>query len=216
MCLFCYSEDAISEEVVQCLRLSSFDSMQWSDEELLALLYFMFSDLGLLEAFKLDLVTLRNFLFQVYKNYNEVPFHNFRHCFCVAQMMYAMCVKADLPKRVGELEVLILLVSSICHDLDHPGYNNIYQINARTELALRYNDISPLENHHCSIAFRILELEESNIFKHMTSEEFKLVREGIIRCILATDMARHNEILAQFRDAVLQGFDYYNKSHINL
>ncbi|CAA9999636.1 unnamed protein product [Nesidiocoris tenuis] len=209
-------EDAISEEVVQCLRLSSFDSMQWSDEELLALLYFMFSDLGLIEMFKLDLVTLRNFLFQVYKNYNEVPFHNFRHCFCVAQMMYAMCIKSDLVRRIGGHEVLILLVSCICHDLDHPGYNNIYQINARTELALRYNDISPLENHHCSIAFRILELDECNIFKHMTSEEFKLVREGIIRCILATDMARHNEILAQFRDSVQQGFDEYNKTHVNL
>jgi len=31
-----------------------------------------------------------------------------------------------------------------------------YQINARTELAIRYNDISPLENHHCAVAFQIL------------------------------------------------------------
>lgn len=34
---------------------------------------------------------------------------------------------------------------------------SIFQINARTELALRYNDISPLENHHCAVAFEILE-----------------------------------------------------------
>lgn len=33
----------------------------------------------------------------------------------------------------------------------------ISQINARTELALRYNDISPLENHHCAVAFELLE-----------------------------------------------------------
>lgn len=33
----------------------------------------------------------------------------------------------------------------------------MFQINARTELALRYNDISPLENHHCAVAFEILE-----------------------------------------------------------
>lgn len=33
----------------------------------------------------------------------------------------------------------------------------LFQINARTELALRYNDMSPLENHHCAIAFEILE-----------------------------------------------------------
>lgn len=209
-------EQHISEEVRQCLRLSSFDSMLWSDEEILLLLQFMFTDLGLVQSIPLDITVLRNFLFQVYKNYNEVPFHNFRHCFCVAQMMYAMICKADLLKRMGDLEVLILIVSCVCHDLDHPGYNNIYQINARTELALRYNDISPLENHHCSIAFRILELDESNIFKNMDKDTYKHVREGIIRCILATDMARHNEILSQFREAMLSGFDYNNRTHINL
>lgn len=41
------------------------------------------------------------------------------------------------------------------------------------------------------------------------------VREGIIRCILATDMARHNEILTQFQEAV-PNFDYDNNAHTNL
>uniref|UniRef100_A0A1Q3FGW2 Phosphodiesterase n=1 Tax=Culex tarsalis TaxID=7177 RepID=A0A1Q3FGW2_CULTA len=129
--------------------------------------------------------------------------------------MYAITWHTNLIQRLGELEVLILLVSCICHDLDHPGYNNIYQINARTELALRYNDISPLENHHCSIAFRLLEHPECNIFRNMDKELYKDVREGIIRCILATDMARHNEILTQFQEAT-PIFDYNNKVHTNL
>ena len=72
-----------------------------------------------------------------------------------------------------------------------------WQINARTELALRYNDISPLENHHCSVAFNILEDPTANIFRLMDRDTFKSVREGMIRCILATDMARHNEIVNQ-------------------
>lgn len=89
------------------------------------------------------------------------------------------------------------------------------QINARTELALRYNDISPLENHHCSVAFRILELQECNILSALPPAAFRTVREGIIRCILATDMARHNEILAQFKD-ITPEFDFSNKSHTDL
>lgn len=121
----------------------------------------------------------------------------------------------DLPSKIGDLEVLILLTSCICHDLDHPGYNNIYQINAKTELAIRYNDISPLENHHCSVAFRILENEDCNIFKSFSSEDFKQVREGMIRCILATDMARHNEILTNFRE-ITPVFNYDDKAHVNL
>ncbi|KRT86360.1 hypothetical protein AMK59_1285, partial [Oryctes borbonicus] len=208
-------EAQVSENVKQWLRMPTFDSRQWEDEELLLLLQQMYLDYDFCSKFAIDINVLRNFLYEAYKNYNDVPFHNFRHCFCVAQMMYAITWAVDLPSKIGALEVLILLTSCICHDLDHPGYNNIYQINAKTELAIRYNDISPLENHHCSVAFRILENEDCNIFKSFTNEDFKTVREGMIRSILATDMARHNEILSQFRE-IIPDFDYSNKAHVNL
>lgn len=71
-----------------------------------------------------------------------------------------------------------------------------------------------MENHHCSVAFRILENEDCNIFKTFSNDMFKQVREGMIRCILATDMARHNEILAQFKE-ITPIFDYSNKVHVN-
>ena len=51
-----------------------------------------------------------------------------------------------------------------------------YQINARTEIAVRYNDISPLENHHCAISFKILSQPECNIFANCTPEVFKQIR----------------------------------------
>lgn len=51
----------------------------------------------------------------------------------------------------------------------------------------------------------------SHIFLFICRE----VREGIIRCILATDMARHNEILTQFRE-IISIFDFNNASHKNL
>ncbi|EZA62498.1 High affinity cGMP-specific 3',5'-cyclic phosphodiesterase 9A [Ooceraea biroi] len=205
----------VSSSVREWLRSPAFDARQWEDEELLLMLQTMFVELDLPQKFNIPLPILRNFLYEVYNNYNEVPFHNFRHCFCVAQMMYAIAWAVDLPSKIGDLEVLVLIVSCICHDLDHPGYNNIYQINARTELALRYNDISPLENHHCSVAFRVLEAPECNILASLDNPTYRIVREGIIRCILATDMARHNEILGQFTD-ITPEFDYTSKAHINL
>ena len=85
--LLCYSECQISAEVAAALRLPSFDISQWDDAEMLLLLYRMFNEFELCDRFALDRTTLKNFLYQVYKNYNEVPFHNFRHCFCVAQMV---------------------------------------------------------------------------------------------------------------------------------
>lgn len=70
--------------------------------------------------------------------------------------MYGLIWLTDLRNKLGRIDLLIMLTSALCHDLDHPGYNNVYQINAQTDLALRYNDISPLENHHCAVAFGIL------------------------------------------------------------
>ena len=89
------------------------------------------------------------------------------------------------------------------------------QINAGTELALRYNDVSPLENHHCSVAFSILQEAETNILRGLTAGEQRRARDGIIRCILATDMARHNEIIGQFRE-IIDEFDYSEPVHVNL
>ena len=40
----------------------------------------------------------------------------------------------------------------------------------------RYNDMSPLENHHCAVSFKILSSPECNIFMNLSPEEFKEVR----------------------------------------
>lgn len=37
----------------------------------------------------------------------------------------------------------------------------------------RYNDISPLENHHCSIAFRLLEFPDCNLLENITKDMYK-------------------------------------------
>lgn len=56
---------------------------------MLVLLQVMFTDLEFLTALQIELAVLQNFLFEVYRHYNSIPFHNFRHCFCVTQMVRA-------------------------------------------------------------------------------------------------------------------------------
>ncbi|XP_069791017.1 high affinity cGMP-specific 3',5'-cyclic phosphodiesterase 9A [Narcine bancroftii] len=214
----------VTEEVRQYLKTPTFDNWQWEDAEIMVLLQLMFIDLDFMNKFNIEMEVLQQFLYEVYQHYNNIPFHNFQHCFCVTQMMYGLIWLTDLQSCMDDIDILIMLTSAICHDLDHPGYNNAYQINARTELALRYNDISPLENHHCSVAFKILEKtcrlrklllcekHENNIFRNLTTEQYKRIREGMIKCVLATDMVRHNEILNQFR-SILPVFDFKNKDH---
>lgn len=42
--------------------------------------------------------------------------------------MYGLIWLMGLNKILEKVDLLILLTSAICHDLDHPGYNNAYQV----------------------------------------------------------------------------------------
>ena len=45
--------------------------------------------------------------------------------------MYGLIWLTDISSRVKDHEVLTMLTSALCHDLDHPGYNNAYQVECR-------------------------------------------------------------------------------------
>eukprot|EP01136_Pigoraptor_vietnamica_P033597 Opistho-1_new@96621 len=203
----------ISAEAREYLKNPTFNNWHWDDAEMLFLLQLMFQELGLVEKFKIDIERLKNFLVRVHQNYNNNPFHNFKHCFCVSQMMYGLISLTQLYEKLPDYEILVLLFSAVCHDLDHPGLNNAYQVNARTELAIRYNDVSPLENHHCSVAFQIISEPAANVFENLDKDMYNKVRAGTIKCILATDMARHGDILKAFKAHLESGFDFGNAEH---
>uniref|UniRef100_A0A2K5N8H8 Phosphodiesterase n=1 Tax=Cercocebus atys TaxID=9531 RepID=A0A2K5N8H8_CERAT len=203
-----YPKYLLSPETVEALRKPTFDVWLWEPNEMTELLEHSTTTVGLVRDFS---ITPRWLVSAKPNN----PFHNFRHCFCVAQMMYSMVWLCGLQEKFSQTDILILMTAAICHDLDHPGYNNTYQINARTELAVRYNDISPLENHHCAVAFQILAEPECNIFSNIPPDGFKQIRQGMITLILATDMARHAEIMDSFKEK-MENFDYSNEEHMTL
>uniref|UniRef100_A0A8D3AYF5 Phosphodiesterase n=1 Tax=Scophthalmus maximus TaxID=52904 RepID=A0A8D3AYF5_SCOMX len=208
-----YPKYTLSQETVEALKKPTFDVWHWEHNEMLSCLEYMYHDLGLVKEFNMNPITLKRWLLAIQENYRNNPFHNFRHCFCVSQMMYGMIHLCNLQEKMTLTDMGILMTAAVCHDLDHPGYNNTYQINARTELAVRYNDISPLENHHCAVAFQIISLPECNIFANVDPEAFKQIRQAIITLILATDMARHGEILDSFKQKV-DNFDFTNEEHV--
>ncbi|KAM4889180.1 high affinity cGMP-specific 3',5'-cyclic phosphodiesterase 9A isoform 2-T2 [Thomomys bottae] len=210
-----YPKYLLSPETVEALRKPTFDVWLWEPNEMLSCLEHMYHDLGLIRDFSINPVTLKRWLLCVQDNYRDNPFHNFRHCFCVTQMMYSMVWLCGLQEKLSQMDILVLMTAAICHDLDHPGFNNTYQINARTELAVRYNDISPLENHHCAVAFQILAQPECNIFSSVPPDSFRQIRQGMITLILATDMARHAEIMDSFKEK-MEAFDYSNEEHLTL
>lgn len=88
----------------------------------------MFLDLDLVKRFNIDYGVLCRWLLSVKKSYRKVIYHNWRHAFNVAQMMFSIVTATKWWKVLGDLECLGLLIACLCHDLDHRGTNNSFQI----------------------------------------------------------------------------------------
>jgi high affinity cGMP-specific 3',5'-cyclic phosphodiesterase 9 len=98
------------------------------------------------------------------------------------------------------VDVLSFLLAGICHDLGHDGYTNGYHINAMTDRAIRYSDVSVQENFHAAETFFIM--QRHNFLDRLSPDQFKTLRKRVIGCILATDMAKHAADLSQLKSIV--------------
>ena len=143
---------------------------------------------------------LKNFIETIVLNYDRINaiYHNDLHACDVMQTANTIIVKGNLVKKMklGQLDFFSVLIACFCHDFKHPGQNNIYQINAKTKYAMRYNDISVLENYHAAQTFKVLQKNETNLFINFAPEEYRICRRRMVDCILSTDMALHQKVIS--------------------
>jgi hypothetical protein len=153
----------------------------------------------------------RKYSMVIQKLYNPVSYHNKTHAADVAQTSYYFLTSCDFYNigQVSDMEAAVLLISSMVHDTDHPGVNNLYLVATRDKLALRYNDKSVLENHHIAVAFNtMLKSKETCIYENFSNEQFKQYREQMIDLVLATDNANHNGYIGDLKKReACQDFD---------
>ncbi|CAG7834872.1 unnamed protein product [Allacma fusca] len=97
------------------------------------------------------------------------------------------------------LELMAMYTAAAMHDYDHPGRTNAFLVTTHAPQAILYNDRSVLENHHAAAAWSLLlSSDNCNFLKYLDKAEFKRFRYLVIEAILATDLKRHFEILAEF------------------
>lgn len=143
-----------------------------------------------------SLQTLHSFVGKVRESYRDVPYHNFKHGLSVAHYSSKLAHEAGIRANdMHPADWFALIAAALCHDVDHRGRNNPFEIMSRSELAVRYNDNSPLENHHCATTFQIAFAGEGecDIFQALDQETYKRVRMLMIAGILSTDMKQHGE-----------------------
>nr|CAB3264733.1 cAMP and cAMP-inhibited cGMP 3',5'-cyclic phosphodiesterase 10A [Phallusia mammillata] len=171
----------------------------------------MYEDLGLISKFHIPMRTLVHFMLMVRKGYRDPPYHNFDHAFSVMHHAYLIAKNLQLNSKLSDLEVIALLTASICHDLDHRGTNNAFQVNSHSVLASLYSsEGSVLERHHFAQAMCILNTSGCNIFENMSRKEYVRTLDLVKHIILATDVASHLQILPQLEKIVEEGMDLTN------
>lgn len=158
-----------------------------------------------------------NFVSELASRYHEEnPFHNFHHAVSISVTLNSWLDKPCTRHYVSSLEAYCLVISSLAHDLDHPGLSNEmveglrtasrrimreycvteeecwehFRGNSLSTLSI-YGGFSVLESHHSSLLFAILSDESSNIMPPSDSKLYPGLRKMMINSIILTDMFHH-------------------------
>jgi hypothetical protein len=76
-----------------------------------------------------------------------------------------MLTLVEAEKKLNDLEIFVLLLAALCHDVDHPGLNNAFLSASNDPLAIRYNDLSVLESHHASTTIKTILVSTTSILR---------------------------------------------------
>lgn len=100
---------------------------------------------------------------------------------------------------LSPMERAATLLCALSHDVDHPGINNAFLQSIECPVAMRYNDISVLENHHTATTFEIIRAPGTDCLGVLDPAEFRRCRALMVRAILATDMSGHFDMTKELK-----------------
>ncbi|XP_066503189.1 3',5'-cyclic-AMP phosphodiesterase 4C-like isoform X3 [Hoplias malabaricus] len=199
-------ESLLAKEVEDINRwgLDIFKIAEYSgNRPLTVIMYSIFQERDLLKSFKIPINTFITFMMTLEDHYHaDVAYHNNIHAADVVQSTHVLLSSPALEAVFTDLEILAALFASAIHDVDHPGVSNQFLINTNSELALMYNDASVLENHHLAVGFKLLQEENCDIFQSLSKKQRQSLRKMVIDMVLATDMSKHMNFLADLKTMV--------------
>ena len=180
---------------IELSSLLSWESpfLSFSSQDLVSKTCAIFTAWGFHTQLPLPRDKFTQFVKSVGKHYRpENPYHNFHHAHSVLAVVGNL-MRSCLPSSVfSPLEEFSVLVAALCHDVGHRALNSDYYIKTRHELAIQYNDVSVLENMHCSLSFDLI--RQNDFTKTWTDDQYTTFRRIFIQCVLATDMKSHFEL----------------------
>ena len=157
--------------------------------------YYIFNRLGFYNILKYN--KFENWCRKIAEGYvKENFYHTDLHAADITHtcLIYLKVGKVNKICKFSKNSKCALFLSCMCHDYKHPGVNNNFLKETRDKIAIKYNDISILENMHIAETFKLINNSnnEYNIFQDFDNNTYKQFRKEMIACVLSTDMAFHN------------------------
>ena len=133
------------------------------------------------------------------------PYHTDLHGADVTQTCFISLLQDGVKEiaKVDNIDICSLILSCMCHDFKHFGLNNNFLKLTKHKLAIRYNDISILENMHISETFKLINSNpDCNIFFDVDKTTYEKMRKKMIACVLSTDMFYHSNHTQFMKDLI--------------
>uniref|UniRef100_A0A8C5AJC1 Phosphodiesterase n=1 Tax=Gadus morhua TaxID=8049 RepID=A0A8C5AJC1_GADMO len=167
----------------------------------------MYYELKVVDKFHVPREVLVRFMYSLSKGYRSITYHNWRHGFNVGQTMFTLLMTGDLKRYYTDLECMAMVTAGFCHDIDHRGTNNLYQMKSGNPLA-KLHGTSILERHHLDTGKTLLRDETLNIYQNLNRRQHDLVIHLMDIAIIATDLALYFKKRTMFQKIVDQSKTY--------
>jgi cAMP-specific phosphodiesterase len=141
---------------------------------------------------------LRTFIARVGRHYRDNPYHNFHHAADTVNTMAWMITRPVLRRELPLHTRLLLLLTALVHDVEHPGHNNAYEVQIDSPLARKYANEAVLEAHSRDVSFALLAEPGGELFAPFGEETVREWRRILDELIMATDFSRHRAFLDEW------------------
>ncbi|GFH21165.1 phosphodiesterase, partial [Haematococcus lacustris] len=151
------------------------------------LTYWLLQKSGLVHWAELDPGKLARWLCCIEDGYCTNAYHNKVHAADVVQTMHVLLTRGLGPGYADNLSMLAAYLAAACHDYQHMGRTNDWLVETEDDLALLYNDRSPMENHHLAGAFSLLKHPDLNFLGAMSKAVRQRLRKLMVELVLGTE-----------------------------
>jgi GAF domain-containing protein len=182
-----------------------FDAPMWDGIGLFKVLFQILDSYKLLPEFSVTNEMFFRFISEISATYNKVPYHNWRHACDVSQFVCYEVKLTHMDEILIKQELFALSIASICHDANHNGFTNVFNVKAETPLGILFKNQSALKTHHCTISIGVMAKEHCNLLHSFSVLDYNRMWTLVIQLILVTDMAKHFDFVKNLNATLEKG-----------